>query len=38
VCALAVGQGVGVLRVHDVGPIAQVVRMASALADCNGLM
>jgi dihydropteroate synthase len=38
VCALAVGQGVGVLRVHDVGPIAQVVRMASALADFNGLM
>ena len=38
VCALAVGQGVGVLRVHDVGPIAQVVRMASALADFNGLV
>ena len=32
VCALAVGQGVAVLRVHDVGPIAQVVRMASAWA------
>ncbi|MEX0588640.1 MAG: dihydropteroate synthase [Cyanobium sp.] len=32
VCAVAVGQGVAVLRVHDVGPIAQVVRMASALA------
>jgi dihydropteroate synthase len=38
VCALAVGQGVGVLRVHDVGPIAQVVRMAAALADFNGLV
>ncbi|WP_087069208.1 dihydropteroate synthase [Cyanobium sp. NIES-981] len=32
VCALAVAQGVAVLRVHDVGPIAQVVRMAAALA------
>ncbi len=31
VCALAVAQGAAVLRVHDVGPIAQVVRMAGAL-------
>ncbi len=31
VCALAVAQGAAVLRVHDVGPIAQVVRMAAAL-------
>jgi dihydropteroate synthase len=36
VCALAVGQGVAVLRVHDVGPIAQVVRMASAWAGSDG--
>ena len=32
VCALAASQGVAVLRVHDVGPIVQVVRMASAVA------
>jgi dihydropteroate synthase len=32
VCALAASQGAAVLRVHDVGPIAQVVRMASAVA------
>jgi dihydropteroate synthase len=38
VCALAVGQGVAVLRVHDVGPIAQVVRMASALVGPDGLV
>ena len=31
VCALAVASGVRVLRVHDVGPIAQVARMAEAL-------
>jgi dihydropteroate synthase len=31
VCALAAAQGAAVLRVHDVGPIAQVVRMATAL-------
>jgi dihydropteroate synthase len=31
VCALAVAHGAAVLRVHDVGPIAQVVRMAEAL-------
>ena len=31
VCALAVAQGAAVLRVHDVGPIAQVVRMAAAV-------
>jgi dihydropteroate synthase len=38
VCALAVGQGVAVLRVHDVLPIAQVVRMATAMAGPDGLM
>jgi dihydropteroate synthase len=38
VCALAVGQGVAVLRVHDVLPIAQVVRMATAMAGPEGLM
>jgi dihydropteroate synthase len=32
VCALAVAGGAAVLRVHDVGPIAQVVRMAAAVA------
>lgn len=32
VCALAVDRGAAVLRVHDVGPIAQVVRMAAALS------
>lgn len=31
VCALAVARGAAVLRVHDVGPIAQVVRMAAAV-------
>ncbi len=31
VCALAVAQGAAVLRVHDVGPIAQVARMAGAI-------
>ncbi|MFM7235183.1 MAG: dihydropteroate synthase [Cyanobium sp.] len=31
VCALAVERGAAVLRVHDVGPIAQVVKMAEAL-------
>jgi dihydropteroate synthase len=31
VCALAVAQGAAVLRVHDVGPIAQVARMAAAV-------
>ena len=31
VCALAVDRGASVLRVHDVGPIAQVARMAAAL-------
>lgn len=31
VCALAVGQGAAVLRVHDVGPIVQVARMAEAV-------
>ena len=31
VCALAVAAGVRVLRVHDVGPIAQVARMAQAI-------
>jgi dihydropteroate synthase len=38
VCALAVAEGAAVLRVHDVGPVAQVVRMASALAGPDGLM
>jgi dihydropteroate synthase len=33
VCALAVARGTAVLRVHDVGPIAQVVRMAAAVVD-----
>ena len=32
VCALAVNAGARVLRVHDVGPIAQVTRMAAALS------
>ena len=32
VCALAVAGGARVLRVHDVGPIAQVARMAEALS------
>ena len=31
VCALAAARGAAVLRVHDVGPIAQVVCMATAL-------
>jgi len=31
VCARAVAAGVQVLRVHDVGPISQVVRMAAAV-------
>jgi dihydropteroate synthase len=31
VCALAVCRGAAVLRVHDVGPIAQVARMAAAV-------
>ena len=32
VCALAVSGGATVLRVHDVGPIVQVVRMARAIS------
>ena len=32
VCALAVAHGAAVVRVHDVGPIAQVVRMARAIS------
>ncbi|MBM5816282.1 MAG: dihydropteroate synthase [Cyanobacteria bacterium K_Offshore_surface_m2_239] len=32
VCALAVGRGAAVLRVHDVGPIVRVARMAEAVA------
>jgi dihydropteroate synthase len=32
VCALAAAAGARVLRVHDVGPIAQVVRMAQAIS------
>ena len=31
VCALAVARGADLVRVHDVGPMAQVVRMAGAL-------
>ena len=31
VCALAVARGAAVLRVHDVGPIVQVTRMAAAV-------
>ena len=31
VCALAAERGAAVLRVHDVGPIVQVVRMAAAI-------
>jgi dihydropteroate synthase len=31
ICALGVAQGVAVLRIHDVGPITQVVRMALAV-------
>jgi dihydropteroate synthase len=31
VCALAVARGAAVLRVHDVGPIVQVARMATAV-------
>jgi dihydropteroate synthase len=31
VCALAIDRGASVLRVHDVGPIVQVARMAAAL-------
>lgn len=33
VCALAVERGAAVVRVHDVGPIAQVVRMSQALGN-----
>jgi dihydropteroate synthase len=36
VCALAVDRGAAVLRVHDVGPIAQVMRMAVALSGAVG--
>lgn len=32
VCTLAVAAGARVLRVHDVGPIAQTVRMATAIS------
>ena len=32
VCALAIGEGARVLRVHDVGPIVQTARMAEAVA------
>jgi len=31
VCGQAIGAGAAILRVHDVGPIVQVVRMAAAL-------
>jgi dihydropteroate synthase len=33
VCALATAAGARVLRVHDVGPIAQTARMAAAVSD-----
>ncbi len=33
VCALAVARGAAVLRVHDVGPIVQVARMAAAVGE-----
>ena len=33
VCAVAVHSGARIVRVHDVGPIAQTVRMAAALDD-----
>jgi dihydropteroate synthase len=36
-CALAVAGGASVLRVHDVGPIAQTVRMAAAIHGCSPL-
>ena len=36
VCALAVAAGARVLRVHDVGPIAQVARMAAAVGEGVG--
>lgn len=32
VCALAIGRGAAVLRVHDVAPIVQTARMAEALS------
>ena len=31
VCSQAIAQGARILRVHDVGPIVQVARMADAL-------
>jgi len=36
VCALGVERGAAVVRVHDVGPIRQVVRMAEALREPPG--
>jgi len=33
VCVQAIGAGAAILRVHDVGPIAQTIRMAVALRD-----
>ncbi len=37
VCALAISQGADVVRVHDVGPIAQTARMAEAVLGSIGL-
>jgi dihydropteroate synthase len=34
VCALAVARGADLVRVHDVGPMAQVMLMAGALGKC----
>jgi len=34
VCALAVARGADLIRVHDVGPMAQVMLMAGALGKC----
>jgi len=34
VCSQAIAAGVDILRVHDVGPIVQVARMAEALQPC----
>jgi dihydropteroate synthase len=34
VCSQAIAAGVDILRVHDVGPIVQVARMADALQPC----
>jgi dihydropteroate synthase len=36
VCALAVNHGAHIVRVHDVGPIAQTVRMSAAIGTRQG--